>query len=174
MDWKKYNWDTTPDIDYEGLYMKSRVIDIYDGDTITCASLTPRYGIVKITIRLLGIDTCELKSKNEALKNKGYKARQFLANAILSDNGYDIKIDEHISRKELRNLLTDKICMINVYGGTKEKFGRLLGTLYSKHILYNQITEKNSYNTLLIMNKLAYAYQGKTKLTAQEQLELLS
>ena len=174
MDWKKYNWDTTPDIDYEGLYMKSRVIDIYDGDTITCASLTPKYGIVKITIRLLGIDTCELKSKNKALRNKGYKARQFLANAILKDNGYDIKIDENISRKQLRTLLTDKICMVNVHGGIREKFGRLLGTLYGKHILYNKKTKENSYNHLLIMNKLAYTYQGKTKLTEEEQLELLS
>lgn len=174
MDWKKYNWDTTPDINYQGLYMKSRVIDIYDGDTITCASLTPKYGVVKITVRLLGIDTCELRSKNNLLRIKGYKARQFLANAILKDNGYDIKIDENISRKKLRNLLTDNICMINVYGDIREKFGRLLGTLYGKHILYNKKTKENSYNNLLIINKLAYTYQGKTKLTDREQLELLS
>lgn len=173
MDWKKYNWETTPGVDYEGLYMESRVIDIYDGDTITCASLTPKYGVIKITIRLIGIDTCELRSKNKALRDKGYKARQFLANTILRDNGYDIKINEQISRKELRNLLTDRICMINVFGGTREKFGRLLGVLYGKNITHDKKNKENSYNHLLILNKLAYSYQGKTKLTDEEQLELL-
>ena len=52
-----------------------RVIKVYDGDTITIASKVPglkNSPIYKFSVRLNGIDTPEIKGKNEDEKAKSY------------------------------------------------------------------------------------------------------
>lgn len=90
---------------FVGQTKKAKVIDIYDGDTCTIAMWVgfQRYSF---KLRLFGIDTPELRTKNAAEKEAGYKAKEYLSNLIL---GKKIKI---------------------VFADKEEKFGRLMGTIY--------------------------------------------
>ena len=173
VDWELYNFNTTLTFSFDNIYTLCRVVDIYDGDTIMCA-MVYHNNICKITIRLTGIDTCELKSKDTDVKDKAYEARQYLANLILKDNSYDITVDRYIKRKQLREILTDNICLINVYCGKFDKYGRVLGLLYNKNIMKNEINKIESYNDILVKNKLAYKYVGNTKINENKQLDILN
>lgn len=85
-----------------------RVIKVYDGDTITIASKVPglkNSPIYKFSVRLNGIDTPEIKGKNEDEKHIAQKARDSLSARIM---GKDIF---------LKNVQT-------------EKYGRLLCEIY--------------------------------------------
>ena len=63
---KESTYDKTPKFNqvFNNKLLIGRVIDIYDGDTITC--VIDLYGNnLSVNIRLGDIDTCEMKSKNE-------------------------------------------------------------------------------------------------------------
>jgi endonuclease YncB( thermonuclease family) len=172
IDWKQYNYDNVEPFSFNNIYSTCRVIDIYDADTITCA-FEFKKDIYKINVRLMGIDSCELKSNNAKVKDKAYEARQFLTNLILKDNNINISVDRYIKRKKLREILTDNVCLINLHCGIFEKYGRTLGYIYNKNITKENSNKINSYNHILIKNKLAYSYTGNTKITENEQLHIL-
>lgn len=70
-----------PKIDFSsGLTGYYKVIRIYDGDTITIETpigTTP-------SLRLLGVDTPEIKASTQAEKNRAIAARQYLRDLILN------------------------------------------------------------------------------------------
>jgi endonuclease YncB( thermonuclease family) len=176
--WELYTYDTTNKFSFEGQQFICRVLDVYDGDTITCA-LPVCGNIYRFSLRLADIDTCEIKSKNEAVREKAYEAKHFLLNNILHHNNIDIKFDKHISRADTRDILSSNICLVNIYCGTFDKYGRLLAWIFPSSCEYildgnidNDKTE--SFNNKLLTNKLAYYYEGNTKIDESRQLEILS
>ena len=112
-----------------------RVIKVYDGDTITIASKLPfnESPIYRLSVRLNGINTPEIKGKNisdeekEAAKN----ARDFVSNLILNkyvklENIANEKFgrvlaDVYIGEIHLNNLLIKERYALSYNGGTKEK-----------------------------------------------------
>lgn len=76
---KKY----VPDITY------GKVIKVYDGDTITIAtqlyngSLVPKKDMYKFSVRMIGIDTPEIKSSNVAEQERAIIARDALSTLII-------------------------------------------------------------------------------------------
>jgi endonuclease YncB( thermonuclease family) len=140
----------------------AKVIDIYDGDTVTCAfELFGNY--YKFTVRLYGIDTCELHSKN---REQALRARMRLYELVTRKPSKDI--DLGIARKNLRTLLEDSECIVVLKCGNFDKYGRLLGKLYAS------IKDENSFNEILVAEKLAYPYYGDKKLTDDEQTGVVS
>lgn len=96
--------------------LQGKVIKIYDGDTITIASKIENLKdslVYRFSVRLNGIDTPEIKGKNEDEKEIAKKARDSLSQLILG------KI------VTLKNVET-------------EKYGRLLAELYLEDIHLNQ------------------------------------
>lgn len=154
-------FENTPFFSLENKDFVARVVDIYDGDTITIIIyLFQNY--FKFTVRMSGIDTCEMKAKDKSNKEIAYKARNrlfFLVTGIEIDN---------IERKEVRALLNKTPYLVKIKCGEFDKYGRLLGEIYSTNVLGLAKTE--SFSTILIREKLAYAYDGKTKMTEKEQL----
>ena len=92
-------WENT--IEFTPLVFSGKVIKVYDGDTITIASKMP-YNcdlkecdiLYRFHIRLLGVDTPEIKSKNE--------------------------IDEYNNNKELLLLLL--LCFYEIWKNYHRKF----------------------------------------------------
>ena len=85
-----------------------RVIKVYDGDTITIASKLPglkKSPIYKFSVRLNGIDTPEMRGKNDDEKEMAHKARDALSARIFGKDVF------------LKNVQT-------------EKYGRLLCDVY--------------------------------------------
>jgi endonuclease YncB( thermonuclease family) len=61
---------------------RCKIIDVYDGDTITVGTVVNNKG-VQYRIRMRGIDTPEIRTKNLEEKEAGYRARDFLAKHCL-------------------------------------------------------------------------------------------
>tara|TARA_Y100000114_G_C11735948_1_gene316141 strand:+ start:966 stop:1343 length:378 start_codon:yes stop_codon:yes gene_type:complete len=113
---------------------KAYVKDVYDGDTITVdIFLGFNVTMTDIKIRLIGIDTPEVRTKNLSEKEKGLATRDWLREKIL-----DKKILLHTSKRG--------------------KFGRWLGIIWE--IKQDKPDFENSYNKQLINEGLAKEYWG--------------
>lgn len=117
------------------------VIKVYDGDTITIASVIDgmkNSPLWRFSVRLNGIDTPELKGgKNEQEKECAILARDWLSSQILN------------KRVQLRNVQT-------------EKYGRLLAEVW-----YNG----KNMNQAMIDKRFAVAYDGGTKVSPDDWLK---
>lgn len=95
---------------------KGTVVKVYDGDTITVANTLPIIDddtIYRFSVRLNGIDTPEIKGKNEDEKQAAKNARDALSKLILH------------KEIELKNV-------------SSEKYGRLLADIYLGDLHLNQ------------------------------------
>jgi endonuclease YncB( thermonuclease family) len=146
---------------FDGLNCVCRVIDITDGDTVKVI-INFKNDYYKIIVRLNNIDTCETRSKCEENKQKGLEAKKRVFNLI---TGKTIDI---IDKKYIKNELNENcyLCYIKCYDF--DKYGRVLADIYSNE------KSSESFSNILINEKLAYIYGGKTKLTETQQIELLS
>jgi endonuclease YncB( thermonuclease family) len=157
----KYNDNNINLFSFNGLNCMSRVIDIIDGDTIkTIIPFKDEY--YKIIVRLNNIDTCETRSKCEENKKLGLDAKKRIYNLI---TGKTIDI---IDKKFIKNELNNNFYQVYIKCYDFDKYGRVLADIY--------ISPDNdeSFSSILIKEKLAYIYTGKTKLTEKEQIDLLS
>ena len=95
---------------------KGTVVKVYDGDTITVANTLPIIDddtIYRFSVRLNGIDTPEIKGKNDDEKQAAKNARDALSKLILH------------KEIELKNV-------------SSEKYGRLLADIYLGDLHLNQ------------------------------------
>jgi endonuclease YncB( thermonuclease family) len=119
------------------------VISILDGDTVAVAipiymqfgsKKCEKSGIYRFNIRLYGIDSCELKSKDPEQSLLAHKAKTRLTELIT-------KCNNKIFVKLLKY----------------DKYGRILGELY------NNEDDQVSFNQILLKENLAKSYFGGTK-----------
>lgn len=164
-----YNINNTDDFSLNDLFSESRIVSIYDGDTCTCI-LPVDKKFYKFNVRLAEIDTCEITSKNSDNKQLALEARKRLCQLISPD--FD-QMDLNISKKDLIEKLNKKCYTIKIKCGEFDKYGRLLGWLYNKDSI-KDIPVEQSFNHILIKEKLAYKYEGKTKLTEDEQIKIMN
>ena len=101
-----------------------RVIKVYDGDTITIASKLPfaESPLYRLSVRLNGIDTPEIKGKTEDEKTAAKQARDAVSNLILN---------KYVT---LQNIET-------------EKYGRILANVYIGDLHLNDwlVSEKYAF-----------------------------
>lgn len=143
-----------------GMKTYARLVDVYDGDTGKVVfKLFDRY--YKFTVRIKGIDTAELHSKNKLLREKALEARNRVIDFLSSGK---IKVNNDSSSKDIQILLDKNITIVYINCLEFDKYGRLLVDLQDIHF--------NSVNSLLINENLAYKYEGDTKLTEEEQIKL--
>ena len=116
----------------------AKVVDVYDGDTCTII-IKNKKELQKYKVRMLGYDSRKIKPRKN-INNR----------------------EEIIKKaKEAKNALIDKINNKLVYidCGSWDKYGRLLGTLYS---IKNNKKFVN-INQWMINNNYGYIYNGGTK-----------
>jgi micrococcal nuclease len=107
------NWKDTIEFTYP--ITSGQVIKVYDGDTITIASKMPYENspLFRFNVRLYGIDTPEIKSKNENEKTLAKKARDSLSQLIMNKN---------VTLQNVKN----------------EKYGRILADVYLGELHLNK------------------------------------
>ena len=114
-------------------YYHAKIVKVYDGDTCTC-EIDLGFNITRrVKIRLVGINTPEIRTKKKKKKEAGYKSRDWLAERVL-----DKKVLLHTAKKG--------------------KFGRWLGTIWE--LEEDKLDFENSYNNKLIVEGFAKLYQG--------------
>ena len=150
-DFENYKYDNTISL-FTNINMMVRVVDIYDGDTCTVViKLHDTY--YKHSVRLCGIDTCEMKSKDAINKQNAILARNRLYSMVTNTKLDDIKY----TRNEIRKLLNNNVYMCYLKIQCLDKYGRFLGNLYTN----DKSTE--NFSDIMIKEHLAYKYDGGTK-----------
>lgn len=107
------HWNDTIEFIYP--ITAGHVIKVYDGDTITIASKMPYENspLFRFNVRLNGIDTPEIKSKNENEKILAKKARDSLSQLIMNKD---------VTLQNVKN----------------EKYGRILADVYLGELHLNK------------------------------------
>jgi len=155
-EWKRY-CIKTPMFSLNGIKTEARVVDVLDGDTI--ALVFPIFNqYFKYHIRLNGIDTCEIHSKNETLKNKGLKGKQRMIELLSGMKRKELK-----SKKDVVEFFDENISIIWLECLEFDKYGRLLGNVFIDN-------KKVNVCDVLLEEKLAYRYDGSKKLSEEEQI----
>ncbi len=100
---------------------KGRVVNVYDGDTLTLAARLPNDNtIYKFSVRLRGLDCPEVKTNDKSEKLIAMKARNYVSSKVLGE-------------------------MVTLFNVDLDKYGRLLaGVLYNeqKDLAEELITER--------------------------------
>jgi micrococcal nuclease len=114
-------------------HYKAEVISVYDGDTVTLMIDQGMKHFARVKVRLVGINTPEIRTTDLEEKERGYSAKNFL-----------------------KELIEGKTVIVHTV--KKGKFGRWLGVLW----LYEEdMTELGqSLNDLMIQEGHAVAYDG--------------
>lgn len=162
----------TADFSLVGKQTVGRVLDVYDGDTLTIAM--PMLGaIYQMSCRLEGIDTCEMKSHTDYCKNMAYRARNRLLQlcaSIATGSAEDVvPFDNRWKRKQVQQFLQATPYYVRVLCGEFDKYGRLLVSIGNFARESNTAMYRN-FAHQLISERLAYVYTGNTKLT-EEQIQ---
>ena len=141
---------STPELSVNGLKTYGRLVEVYDGDTVKV--VLPAFGsYYRFTLRLNGIDTCEIRSKDKVLQDNGIKAR---------DRLFEILTDKKvITKNDIKTVLDTDVYLVWVECSTKDKYGRVLANIYKNK------DDTRCVSEILLDEKLAYKYEGKTKLT---------
>ena len=143
-----FNYDSLQEWSLNGKSFYTKILDIYDGDTVTiCIKINDAYH--RMNCRLFGLDTPELRSNNEEEKIAAKKARCHLIHLITSQT-----MNPDCTRKEVRDICAQnqQIFWIECY--SFDKYGRLL----------IKISKEGFYiNKKMIDDGFAGEYDGKTK-----------
>lgn len=148
-----------------GQKMYGRLVDIIDGDSLSIVLyIYDQY--YKFNTRLNGIDTSEIHSKNDQLKQIALNTRNELLKLMTG-----LEIDKILTKHEMQIILEENIIIVWVECLDFDKYGRLLAEVYC----YNE--RDNQYNInlskYLLDHHLAYEYNGGSKLEEHDQLHIL-
>ena len=157
--WPMFNYDTTPAFTMIGTECIGRVVQIHDGDTMTI--ILPLFTKpFKFSVRLAGIDTCEITSKIEANNLLAVKAKNRLFSLVISPA---IPTGD---KPDIKRYLQDNVALVYVKCYDFDKYGRLLADV-------SKTKEETPFSAILLQENLAYIYDGKKKLTEEEQITKL-
>lgn len=131
---------------------QARLLETHDGDTMKVA-IFKGGKVRKVTVRVAGVDTPEVRSKNPDEKAAGIRARNFVAAWALPDR---FQVDGVYSESALKAAYAETPVMIEIDFQGTDKYARFLGSAYKPGCTA-------SLSDLLIANGHAVAYDGGTK-----------
>jgi len=114
-------------------HYKAEVISVYDGDTVTLMIDQGMKHFARVKVRMIGIDTPEIRTKDLEEKKRGYEAKDYLK-----------------SRIEGKTIVVQTL--------KKGKFGRWLGVMWDYTEDADDLGE--SLNDEMIRMGHAKAYNG--------------
>ena len=119
-----YDFSKISIFSFAGLSTKCIVLDVYDGDTLTCGFFFNNCPI-KVKVRMEGYDSPEMKP-------------------LLKIENRDLHIEcAHLAKEKLKSLTNNKIITINF--NEQDKYGRQLAKLYINNICINDIMISEGY-----------------------------
>jgi len=126
----------------EGRRFRAKVVDVYDGDTITVVfKLNGSY--VKYKVRMYGYDSPEMKPSKKLL------------------NRIDIIANAKYAKLKLSNKILNKTVILQCLDW--DKYGRLLATVFLQHSRYFVCTTDENINNWMVEEGLGKLYFGGKK-----------
>jgi endonuclease YncB( thermonuclease family) len=166
---KSFNYDNTDQFSFNGLSTFCRIVDVIDGDTL-CVIFNLNDKFYRFIIRLDGIDTCEIKSIDKNIHQKGIDAKNYVISTLCSSNNIK-NYDLNFTKKETKEFFNNNFVIAYISCKEFDKFGRILANVYLCNNEYNSrnnLLNENSLSNLLLNKKLAYPYFGETKMSDEE------
>ena len=124
-DWRPHD-RTTPMFGWEGRSFRARIVDAHDGDTVRVVFRTDDETYKQFILRLAGIDTPEINSKDLREAAAAVRARdrllQLLAPRVFPGGAA-------YSKKDVLRLLHDEVVLVDIDLRTADKYGRTLAVL---------------------------------------------
>lgn len=174
-DFQKYG-RATAKFTLNGSQMYGRLVEIVDGDTVNIV-LPVCNNYYKYNVRLYGIDTCEIHSKNPTNRDLGIRARDTIFSLVCETYHItDVTKNNAITKQYINDTLDNNVIVVLVECLDFDKYGRLLANVWlinDNVVDDGHVQPKLSISDYLLQNHLAYSYTGSTKLTEDEQIELL-
>eukprot|EP00798_Chlamydomonas_sp_ICE-L_P019679 gene19679-26366_t len=148
-----------PVLSLAGLRCWARVVGVHDGDTLTVVLEAFPGRFYKVNIRVHGIDTCEITSKNNEIKERAIRARNRLVEYLTG-----VKLDpcKPYTRTQIEKAVCENVNVVWVECYEQEKYGRTLANLYP------DCNGCASVAQVLLDEKLAYAYDGGRKMSESD------
>lgn len=144
----QFSFDNIPKWSLNSKMFYAKILDIYDGDTITITvKIDKQY--YRMNCRLQNIDTPELRGETDKEKHSAKLARNHLIFLLTNK-----KVNLDISRKEIKKICFETNPVNLIKCGKFDKYGRLLITIFSKNTEINQ---------KMIEDGFAHHYSGQTK-----------
>lgn len=137
-----------------GMRTWARLVEFFDGDTCKVVFPFANNDVHKVIVRVNGIDTPEMKSKDPTVQTWAVKARNRMLSLVAPDV---FEVDGNYSKKDITKLLKENICIIWLDTLAFDRYGRLLADLYFSP------TDTKSLQAICIEEGYAKAYSGKTK-----------
>ena len=145
----------TPLYSFENKKVWARVLAVHDGDTMTCAIEAFPGLFFRYNVRLDGIDTSEMTSKDTQLKDFAELARNRLI-AYLTDEKVQLKNNTHYTRNAIIQCFETDVYLVYLVCSKMDKYGRILAQVYKNAAL-------ESANDMLIREGYALPYDGGKK-----------
>lgn len=162
----------TPFLNLDGWSGEARVVDVYDGDTVQVV-MRFRGVPVRACIRLLGIDTCEIRSKVATNRALAYAARNRVLSLATGTPASDWK---DMSRRNVRKALDGQCAVVHTNCSETDKYGRTLANLSVRAEGTELALQETApaFGDILVDEGLAYRYTGGKKLSEAEQTAALA
>jgi micrococcal nuclease len=146
----------TPMFSWEGREFEARLVACHDGDTCRVVFRVDDHSYKQFILRLEGIDTPEVNSKDPAEKQAAHAAKSRLLSLVAPQ-----VFDERLSYtdKQVVEKLEHQVVLVHVKTGAFDKFGRLLAKVYT--VPYDP--QNKSLNEVLVEEGYAHRYDGGHK-----------
>lgn len=134
----------------------ARVVGMHDGDTMNCVF---EFGgaYYKFPVRMNGIDTPEMTSKDPILKHRALSARNRLFSLVTDRPQSTLAW----TKKDFDKYFEDNYTTVILECKGLDKYGRVLADVGSP-----------TFSSILVKEGHAYVYTGQTKMTEDQQLQL--
>ena len=166
--YRAHSVHNTPVFGLNGWCGWARLVDVYDGDTITVI-VKHFYTVYKVPVRIYGIDTPEMNSSNIVIRQQALKARNELVRHLTcGDVVSDIQCV--YTRPQIQSILSRNVYLVWICFGNNDKYGRVLGDVYTT----DECGIEDSACDVLITQKLGFPYDGGKKMDETMQIEMMS
>jgi endonuclease YncB( thermonuclease family) len=146
--------DNTPNFSFSGKKCWARLVCAHDGDTITAVLEAFPGMFYKTNVRLKGIDTCEMTSKDVEVKGRAVAARNRVIELL---TGLKLEQNTRYTKGRIDAMLAERVYTIWLDCYEQDKYGRTLA------FVYPGCNGCASVGDVLLREKLANVYDGGTK-----------
>lgn len=158
-------YNTSP-FSFNGRVICARVVDVYDGDTITAVTDAGAGTFTQIRVRLMHIDTPEMRGGTPESKRLAVAARDRLVQLITGRGD----LSAPMTKESIQQVLnTDRTYIVYIKCSHHDKFGRVLGEIFT-----NSAASGVSLNAMLLREGHAKPYEGKNSSPRKQQCCMMS
>lgn len=143
-----------PVYNLSGQHLWCRLLEMHDSDSLKVV-IEINNKLYKVMTRLVGIDTPEIRTKDEREKTLAIASRDRTAAWALPDHFH---VGGKYSEKRLKEVFWQTPVILFIKCHESDKYGRLLATVYKS------AEDTESLNDVLIREGYADVYMGGTKL----------